>query len=147
MECALAERLGESACRLDGDIDKDARQAVIDRFQADTGARVMLLTLSTGGVGLNLTRANHVIALEGWWNPAVMEQAVDRCHRITQTKEVSTHSVLPLFSSSLTNAPLRCPMALLKARCPPQTTCLCAHSDLPRTAGACAFALRPQYLR
>lgn len=51
----------------------------------------MLLSLQAGGVGLNLTGANHVFMLDMHWNPAVEEQAADRCHRVGQTRDVFIH--------------------------------------------------------
>jgi len=78
--------LGISWVRLDG-ATRD-RQAVIDRFQADDGPPVFLLTLKAGGFGLNLTAADYVVHLDPWWNPAVEQQATDRAHRIGQDKPV-----------------------------------------------------------
>jgi len=72
--------------RLDGSTRK--RGAVVDAFQAPDGPPVMLLSLKAGGVGLNLTAADHVFHLDPWWNPAVEQQAVDRAHRIGQTRPV-----------------------------------------------------------
>ena len=60
----------------------------MQRFQSGEGPAVFLLSLKAGGVGLNLTRANHVIHLDPWWNPAVESQASDRAHRIGQTRKV-----------------------------------------------------------
>jgi non-specific serine/threonine protein kinase len=51
----------------------------------------MVLSLKAGGVGLNLTRANHVVHFDRWWNPAVENQATDRAFRIGQTKKVLVH--------------------------------------------------------
>jgi SNF2 family DNA or RNA helicase len=84
-EPALAEA-GISACRLDGST-RD-RQAVVERFQAEDGPTVFLLSLKAGGTGLNLTAADYVFHLDPWWNPAVEDQAVDRAHRIGQDKPV-----------------------------------------------------------
>ncbi len=78
--------LGIPWVRLDGST-RD-RQAVIDRFQADDGPPVFLLSLKAGGTGLNLTAADYVIHLDPWWNPAVQQQATDRAHRIGQDKPV-----------------------------------------------------------
>lgn len=72
--------------RIDG-ATKD-RQDVVRDFQAEGGPEVMLLSLKAGGVGLNLTAADHVFMLDPWWNPAVEEQAKDRAHRIGQTRPV-----------------------------------------------------------
>lgn len=70
------------------------RQSVIDRFQKDKNCKVFLLTLKTGGVGLNLTAADTVFLFEPWWNKAAEEQAVSRIHRIGQTKKVISYSFI-----------------------------------------------------
>ena len=66
------------------------RDAMVARFQAGE-VPVFLLSLKAGGTGLNLTRADHVIHLDRWWNPAVEDQATDRAHRIGQTRPVQVH--------------------------------------------------------
>ncbi|MEO7962783.1 MAG: DEAD/DEAH box helicase, partial [Gemmatimonadaceae bacterium] len=71
---------------LDGDT-KDRKQPV-ERFQTDPDCRVFLVSLKAGGVGLNLTAAEYVYLLDPWWNPAVEAQAIDRAHRIGQTRRV-----------------------------------------------------------
>ena len=78
--------------RLDG-ATKD-RQAVVGEFQSDDGPPVMLLSLKAGGVGLNLTAADHVILLDPWWNPAAEDQAADRAHRIGQDKPVMIYRLV-----------------------------------------------------
>jgi hypothetical protein len=65
-----------------------ARQARVERFQHDEACPVFLISLKAGGQGLNLTAADYVFILDPWWNPAVEAQAVDRTHRIGQTKRV-----------------------------------------------------------
>lgn len=70
------------------------REAMIQRFQATHGPTVFLLSLKAGGVGLNLTRANHVFHFDRWWNPAVENQATDRAFRIGQTRNVQVHKYL-----------------------------------------------------
>jgi SNF2 family DNA or RNA helicase len=55
---------------------------------------VFLLSIKAGGVGLNLTRANHVIHFDRWWNPAVENQATDRAFRIGQTRKVQVHKFI-----------------------------------------------------
>ncbi len=75
-----------------GSTTKKKREEMIDRFQHDPQApAVMILSLKAGGVGLNLTRANHVFHFDRWWNPAVENQATDRVFRIGQTKNVQVH--------------------------------------------------------
>jgi superfamily II DNA or RNA helicase len=64
------------------------RQARVDRFQTDPDCSIFLISLKAGGNGLNLTAAEYVFILDPWWNPAVEAQAVDRAHRIGQTKQV-----------------------------------------------------------
>ena len=66
------------------------RERMVARFQ-DGGVPVFLLSLKAGGTGLNLTRADHVIHVDRWWNPAVEDQATDRAYRIGQTKPVQVH--------------------------------------------------------
>ena len=71
------------------------REAMVARFQgAEDGPPVFLLSLKAGGTGLNLTRADHVIHVDRWWNPAVEEQATDRAYRIGQTKPVQVHRMV-----------------------------------------------------
>jgi len=64
------------------------RQARVDRFQGDAECRLFLISLKAGGHGLNLTAADYVYILDPWWNPAVEAQAIDRAHRIGQTRHV-----------------------------------------------------------
>jgi SNF2 family DNA or RNA helicase len=78
--------------RLDGST-RD-RGEVVERFQSDAGAPVMLLSLRAGGTGLNLTAADHVFLLDPWWNPAVEAQAADRAHRIGQDRPVVVHRLI-----------------------------------------------------
>jgi len=64
------------------------RGEVVKRFQEDAKTQVFLISIKAGGVGLNLTEADYVFILDPWWNPAVEQQAIDRTHRIGQTKNV-----------------------------------------------------------
>jgi SNF2 family DNA or RNA helicase len=77
---------GISYAYLDGDTTD--RQQVVSQFQTDPGCSVFLISLKAGGVGLNLTAADYVYLLDPWWNPAVEAQAIDRAHRIGQTRRV-----------------------------------------------------------
>nr|WP_246300073.1 DEAD/DEAH box helicase [Nocardioides panaciterrulae] len=73
------------------------REAMVARFQAAEGEQrvpVFLLSLKAGGTGLNLTRADHVVHVDRWWNPAVEEQATDRAYRIGQTRPVQVHRLI-----------------------------------------------------
>lgn len=64
------------------------RAGQVDRFQNDPDVRVFLISLKAGGTGLNLTEAEYVFIVDPWWNPAVENQAIDRCYRIGQQKNV-----------------------------------------------------------
>ena len=64
---------------------------MVERFQAERGPSIFVLSLKAGGSGLNLTRANHVFHFDRWWNPAVEDQATDRAFRIGQKKNVQVH--------------------------------------------------------
>lgn len=79
---------------LQGRVNAKERINLISSFQAATQPSVMLMTLKTGGVGLNLTKASVVYHLEPWWNPAVENQATDRAHRMGQTKDVKVFNLL-----------------------------------------------------
>ncbi|MEK0081710.1 DEAD/DEAH box helicase [Benzoatithermus flavus] len=80
---------------INGGVGGGTRQARVDRFQAGPdGFDVMILSPRAGGVGLTLTRANHVVHLSRWWNPAVEDQCNGRVLRIGQTRPVTIH--LPL---------------------------------------------------
>lgn len=70
------------------------RQELIDRFNGDTNVRLFLVSLKAGGTGLNLTAADTVVIYDPWWNPAVENQAVDRAHRIGQTKTVHVYRLI-----------------------------------------------------
>ena len=76
---------------LHGKVSRKDRESQLQQFQDHKGGGVMLMTLKTGGVGLNLTKASYVFHLEPWWNPAVENQATDRTHRIGQTKPVQVY--------------------------------------------------------
>jgi superfamily II DNA or RNA helicase len=64
------------------------RAARVERFQTDPSCRLFLISLKAGGLGLNLTAAEHVFLLDPWWNPASEAQAIDRAHRIGQWQRV-----------------------------------------------------------
>lgn len=78
--------------RLDGST-RD-RGGVVEAFQADDGPPVMIISLTAGGTGLNLTAADHVFLLDPWWNPAVEDQAADRAHRIGQDRPVMIYRMV-----------------------------------------------------
>jgi SNF2 family DNA or RNA helicase len=70
------------------------RQAVVQAFQNDNSAGVFLLSLRAAGTGLNLTTASYVVLYDPWWNPAVEAQAIDRSHRIGQTRTVNAYRLI-----------------------------------------------------
>jgi len=80
--------------RIDGKTPSKKRKGIIASFQQEDGPPVFLISLKTGGVGLNLTRASYVFHLDPWWNPAVERQATDRAHRIGQKNKVFVNRVL-----------------------------------------------------
>ena len=70
------------------------RQQLVERFQNDAGCKVFLLTLKTGGTGLNLTAADMVFIFDPWWNKAAENQAIDRTHRMGQDKTVLSYKLI-----------------------------------------------------
>jgi SNF2 family DNA or RNA helicase len=70
------------------------RQARVERFQNDPDCKLFLISLKAGGLGLNLTAAEYVFLLDPWWNPAVEAQAIDRAHRIGQTRQVFAYRLI-----------------------------------------------------
>lgn len=70
------------------------RKAHVERFQEDDSCRIFLISLKAGGLGLNLTAAEYVFLLDPWWNPAVEAQAIDRAHRVGQTKTVFAYRMI-----------------------------------------------------
>ena len=70
------------------------RQARVERFQDDPDCQLFLISLKAGGLGLNLTAADYVFLLDPWWNPAVESQAIDRAHRIGQTRPVFAYRLI-----------------------------------------------------
>ena len=79
---------------LDGSTPAKDRKLLVDKFQTDTTIQVFLISLKAGGVGLNLTAADYVYVIDPWWNPAVEDQAIDRTHRIGQTKKVFAYKMI-----------------------------------------------------
>jgi hypothetical protein len=91
----LKPRLEEAGLKyeyLDGSTTD--RQKRVEHFQADADCPIFLLSLKAGGTGLNLTAADYVYLLDPWWNPAVEAQAIDRTHRIGQTRPVFAYRLV-----------------------------------------------------
>ena len=78
----------------DGSTSAPDREKAIQSFQNDDAKRVFLISLKAGGVGLNLTAADYVYIVDPWWNPAVEQQAIDRTHRIGQTKHIFAYRMI-----------------------------------------------------
>ncbi|MDX2212881.1 MAG: DEAD/DEAH box helicase [Oculatellaceae cyanobacterium bins.114] len=92
LQTYLGRQFNREILFLYGSTSKKQREEMVDRFQNDPQApRIFILSLKAGGVGLNLTRANHVFHFDRWWNPAVENQATDRVFRIGQTRNVQVH--------------------------------------------------------
>ncbi len=93
----LQQELDCEVLFLHGGTPKKQRDAMVKRFQEDRHAPpIFILSLKAGGVGLNLTGANHVFHFDRWWNPAVENQATDRAFRIGQQKNVQVHKFVTI---------------------------------------------------
>ena len=91
---AKLEELGIKYEYFDGSTSAPDRQTAIESFQNNDEVRVFLISLKAGGVGLNLTAADYVYIVDPWWNPAVEQQAIDRTHRIGQTKNIFAYRMI-----------------------------------------------------
>ena len=88
----IQETFGREVLFLHGGVPREKRDEMVRRFQEEEeGPPFFVLSLKAGGTGLNLTRANHVVMFDRWWNPAVEQQAVDRAYRIGQQNNVQVH--------------------------------------------------------
>ena len=92
----IAEECNTDPLFFHGSLTVPQREDLIDRFQNDDDAKIMILSLKAGGTGLNLTSATNVIHYDLWWNPAVEDQATDRTYRIGQDKNVMVHRMITL---------------------------------------------------
>jgi SNF2 family DNA or RNA helicase len=88
------EKSDISFCYLDGSTALNKRKEEVTRFQEDEGVKAFLISLKAGGVGLNLTVADYVYIVDPWWNPAAEMQAIDRAHRIGQTRKVFAYKMI-----------------------------------------------------
>ena len=91
---AKLEELGVKYEYFDGSTSAPDREKAIQSFQNNDEVRVFLISLKAGGVGLNLTAADYVYIVDPWWNPAVEQQAIDRTHRIGQTKNIFAYRMI-----------------------------------------------------
>lgn len=92
----LLKKQNIKSFEMHGGTPRKDRETLLKAFSADTSEKgvVLLMTLKTGGVGLNLTKASYVFHLEPWWNPAVENQATDRVHRLGQSKNVTVYRMI-----------------------------------------------------
>jgi len=90
----LTEVTGTPIACYHGGQTRTVRDRLVREFQATTGAGALVLSLTAGGTGLNLTAANHVVLYDRWWNPAKEDQARDRAWRIGQTRTVVSHRLV-----------------------------------------------------
>ncbi|MEO6610854.1 MAG: SNF2-related protein [Chitinophagaceae bacterium] len=91
---AKLDELGVKYEYFDGSTSAPDREKAIQSFQNNDEVRVFLISLKAGGVGLNLTAADYVYIVDPWWNPAVEQQAIDRTHRIGQTKNIFAYRMI-----------------------------------------------------
>ena len=92
----LSQRFNQEVLFMHGGITQQKRQDLVDRFQEGKGNNIFILTVKTGGTGLNLTAATHVFHFDRWWNPAVENQATDRAFRIGQNRNVQVHKLIAI---------------------------------------------------
>ncbi|HEV3225420.1 MAG TPA: DEAD/DEAH box helicase [Acidimicrobiales bacterium] len=90
----LTEVTGVPIACYHGGLARGARDRLVREFQSGEGAGALVLSLTAGGTGLNLTAANHVVLYDRWWNPAKEDQARDRAWRIGQTRTVVSHRLV-----------------------------------------------------
>ena len=97
LQSYLEDTFNEDVLFLYGSTSQKKRDQSIKRFQEEmNGPHVFILSLRAGGLGINLTRAQHVIHFDRWWNPAVEDQATDRSYRIGQKNNVSVYKFITL---------------------------------------------------
>ena len=94
LTAAALESAGLPFLRMDGSTPSAERKKLVQSFQSGSSPGIFLISLKTGGTGLNLTRASYVYHLDPWWNPAVENQASDRVHRIGQKRSVFVHRLI-----------------------------------------------------
>jgi SNF2 family DNA or RNA helicase len=87
-------KAGITYCYLDGSTTLPQRKEQVTKFQEDESVKAFLISLKAGGVGLNLTVADYVYLVDPWWNPAAEQQAIDRAHRIGQTRKVFAYKMI-----------------------------------------------------
>ena len=97
LEALFRRRYGGAVYYLHGATPRARREHMVEEFQnPDSERAIFVLSLRAGGTGITLTRANHVIHFDRWWNPAVENQATDRAFRIGQDKTVFVHKMVTM---------------------------------------------------
>ncbi|MEB1806199.1 MAG: DEAD/DEAH box helicase [Bacillaceae bacterium] len=94
LQDGLSEQLNIKVPFLHGGLSRAEREKLITEFKTNKEIPIFILSLRAGGVGLNLTAANHVVHYDRWWNPAVENQATDRAYRLGQTEKVTVHKLV-----------------------------------------------------
>ena len=95
LEQYLTKEFHQRVLFMHGGLSQPRRQELVDTFQNGRN-QIFILTVKTGGTGLNLTAANHVFHYDRWWNPAVENQATDRAFRIGQKRAVQVHKLIAI---------------------------------------------------
>lgn len=90
----LTEHVGVPTLTLTGSHSRTRRATTVEQFNAPDGPPILVASIKAGGTGLTLVRANHVVHVDRWWNPAVEDQASDRVWRIGQTQKVIVHTLV-----------------------------------------------------
>ncbi|CAB9515840.1 ISWI chromatin-remodeling complex ATPase ISW2 [Seminavis robusta] len=88
------EEAGHTFTRIDGSVDSEGRLEAMRGLESEDGPRFMLVSLKAGGEGITLTRASICYLMDPWWNAAAQDQAMDRCHRIGQTRPVRVYQLV-----------------------------------------------------
>ena len=96
LQTYLQKKFNQEVLFMHGGVTQEKRQDMVDRFQSGKGPKLFILTVKTGGTGLNLTVATHVFHFDRWWNPAVENQATDRAFRIGQHSNVQVHKMISI---------------------------------------------------
>lgn len=94
MIVSLMQAHGIPVLCFNGQTNRANRKLILEEFSSSSQPQVLVMTMKTGGIGLNLTKANYVFHVEPWWNPAVENQAVDRAHRVGQMKSVNVYRMV-----------------------------------------------------
>lgn len=95
LEMAMRKHIpGVKCCRYTGDMSTPQRNAAAQMMQTDPDCKVMFVSLKAGNAGLNLTAASNVILMDPFWNPYTEDQAIDRAHRIGQTRPVTVYRII-----------------------------------------------------